>query len=122
MSMTETMELYKKVGTQEKRTINRLLRAMASGRVEKTDLARVFRSVSRACAANRDGPRRISGYILYYQENYAVEKSKSPSSSLGEIAKVIGRSWKRLSEEERTEFNKRANIRNETDTTVTVVD
>jgi hypothetical protein len=48
MSNSETMELYNKVGTQEKRAVNRLLRAMASGNVEKSELARVRRSVSRA--------------------------------------------------------------------------
>ena len=41
MNNSDTMELYNKVGTQEKRAVNRLLRAMASGNVEKSELARV---------------------------------------------------------------------------------
>jgi hypothetical protein len=104
MSNSETMQLYNKVGTQEKRAVNRLLRAMANGKVEKSELARVCRSVSRA-TTSQDGPKRVSGYILYYKQNYASERKKEPSASLGSIAKVIGRAWKQLPEDKREEFN-----------------
>ena len=104
MNNSDTMELYNKVGTQEKRAVNRLLRAMASGNVEKSELARVCRSVSRA-TTSQDGPKRMSGYILYYKQSYAAEREKAPSSSLGDIAKVIGRSWKALPQAKRDEFN-----------------
>ena len=98
------MELYNKVGTQEKRAVNRLLRAMASNKVEKADLSRVCRSVARA-TTSQDTPKRISGYILYYKQNYAAERKNAPSSSLGDIAKVIGKAWNSLPQEKRDEFN-----------------
>jgi hypothetical protein len=104
MNNNETMDLYNKVGTQEKRAVNRLLRAMASGNVEKAELSRVCRSVARA-TRNLDTPKRMSGYILYYKQNYAAEKVNTPSSSLGDIAKIIGKAWKALPEEKRGEFN-----------------
>jgi hypothetical protein len=47
----------------------------------------------------------MSGYILYYKQNYAAERKKAPSASLGDSAKVIGRAWKQLPEEKREEFN-----------------
>jgi hypothetical protein len=47
----------------------------------------------------------MSGYILYYKQSYAAEREKAPSSSLGDIAKVIGRSWKALPQAKRDEFN-----------------
>ena len=104
MSNNETVDLYNKIGTQEKRAVNRLLRAMASNKVEKADLSRVCRSVARA-TTSQDTPKRISAYILYYKHNYAAERKNAPSSSLGDIAKVIGKAWKSLPQEKRDEFN-----------------
>ncbi len=104
MNNNETMDLYNKVGTQERRAVNRLLRAMASGKVEKAELDRVWRAVGRA-TPSQDTSKRISGYILYYKQNYAAERKNAPSSSLGDIAKVIGKNWKALPPEKRDEFN-----------------
>ena len=87
MSNNETVDLYNKIGTQEKRAVNRLLRAMTSNKVEKAEL------VARA-TTSQDTPKRISGYILYYKQNYAAERKNEPSSSLGDIAKVVGKAWK----------------------------
>ena len=39
MSKTETMDLYNKLFTQEKIAVNRLLRALASGNLEKAELS-----------------------------------------------------------------------------------
>jgi hypothetical protein len=104
MNNNETMDLYNKVGTQERRAVNRLLRAMASGKVDKNELARVCRAVGRA-TPSQDTPKRMSGYILYYKQNYAAEKVNTPSSGLGDIAKIIGTAWKALPQEKRDEFN-----------------
>ena len=107
MINNETVDLYNKVNTQKKRAINRLLRAMASGKLEKSELARVCRSIARA-TASKDTPKKTSGYIMYYKQNYPAGRNNAPSSSLGDIAKVIGKSWKLLSLEKRDEFNKLA--------------
>ena len=64
MSESETMVLYNKLFTQEKRAVNRLLRALASGKVEKAELSKVCRLISKA-AASQEPARKCSGYILY---------------------------------------------------------
>ena len=104
MSKSETMELYNKIGTQEKRAVNRLLRAMAGGKVDKAKLTRVCRSISKI-AAKDEPPRLISGYILYYKQNYETERQKAPTAGLGEIAKVIAKQWRTLPQAKRDELN-----------------
>jgi hypothetical protein len=106
----ETLELYSKIGTQERRAVNRLLRAMASNNMTQTELSSICRSVSRLSAAARDNdePKRKSGYIVYYSEQYPSERAKQPTASLGEIAKEIAKRWKALPQEKRDELNKKA--------------
>ena len=92
MAPNETMQLYNKIGTQERRAVMRLLRAMASDKVNRGELGSICRSVSRLASAARsdDGPtcKRISGYILYYKEHYAAERKKHPAASPGPQAWV----------------------------------
>ena len=99
MSVSETMVLYNKLFTQEKRAVNRLLRALASGKVEKAELSKVCRLISKA-AASQAPARKGSGYILYYKQHYEAERKKAPDASLGEI----GRQWKALPLAKREQF------------------
>ena len=103
MGESETMVLYNKLFTQEKRAVNRLLRALASGKVEKAELSKVCRLISKA-AASQAPARKGSGYILYYKQHYEAERKKAPDASLGEIAKIIGRQWKALPLAKREQF------------------
>ena len=77
--------------------MNRLLRALASGKVEKAELSKVCRLISKA-AATQEPARKgsLTGYILYYKQHYEAERKKAPDASLGEIAKIIGKQWKAL--------------------------
>jgi hypothetical protein len=108
MSNSETLELYNNVGTQEKRAINRLLRVMASGKVDRAELGKVCRSVSRLASDSVDAPKRKSGYIVYYQQEFEAQKKAMPSASLGDIARVIGKQWRELLPSEKDKLNKLA--------------
>ena len=103
MTESATMVLYNKLLTQEKKAVNRLLRALASGKVEKAELSKVCRLISKA-AASQEPARKGSGYILYYKHHYEVERKKAPDASLGDIAKIIGRQWKALPLATREQF------------------
>ena len=97
MSQHKAMDLYEQIGTQEKRAVNRLLKALASGHVKKTELQSICRSISRNTIASQDGaPKRMSPYILYYKERYPDLRAKVPKASLGGIAKIVGKEWKAL--------------------------
>jgi hypothetical protein len=109
MSHHKTMELYNQIGTQEKRAVNRLLKAFASGNVERQELQSICRSISRNTSASQDaGPKRVSPYILYYKERYADLRENMPAASLGEIAKVVGKEWKALGQAKQAEYHKQA--------------
>ena len=83
--------------------MNRLLRALASGKVEKAELSKVCRLISKA-AASQEPARKGSGYILYYKQHYEAERKKAPDASLGEITKIIGKQWKALLFAKREQF------------------
>jgi hypothetical protein len=104
----KTWELYNKLGTQEKRAVNRLMRGLSEGGIGKPDLGRICRGISRACQGKDEGHKKINGYILYYKERYPIVKAKMPAAGLGEIARSVGAEWKNLSKDEKAKFNKRA--------------
>ena len=54
MSDSKTFELYNKIGTQEKRAINRLLRTLADGNVKQPELSSICRSIRRNTATHDD--------------------------------------------------------------------
>ena len=59
MSESETMVLYNKLFSQEKRAVNRLLRALASGKVEKAELSKVCRLISKAAASKEPAEKAL---------------------------------------------------------------
>jgi hypothetical protein len=108
------MELYNQIGTQEKRAVNRLLKAFASGKVERQELQSICRSISRnTTSASQDaGPKRVSPYILYYKERYPDLRAKMPEATLGGIAKVVGKEWKALGSKQAEYYNQARNMAN----------
>lgn len=110
MPKSDAIGLYEKLGTQEKRAVNRLLRALTSGKMDEKEVAGICRSVSRLSYAAKEDqqPKKKSGYILYYSEMYPSEKAKQPTATLGDIAKTVSKRWKSLPEAERDAYNKRA--------------
>ena len=100
------MDLYSKIGTQERRAVNWLMRAMVSKNVTQTELSSICWSVSRlsAVAKDDDEPKRKSGYIVFYSHHYPDERKKQPTVSLGEIAKSIAKRWRGLTQQKRDEF------------------
>ena len=78
---------------------------MVSGNIDKSKLNRVCRSLSKL-AAKDEPPRQISGYILYYKQNYDIERKKAPTSGLDKIAKIIATQWKALPQTTRDELNR----------------
>jgi hypothetical protein len=110
MPKSDAIGLYTKLGTQEKRAVNRLLRALTSGKMDEKEVAGICRSVSRLSYAAKEDqqPKKKSGYILYYSEMYPSEKAKQPTATLGDIAKTVSKRWKALPDTEREAYNKRA--------------
>ena len=111
MSDSKTFELYSKIGTQEKRAINRLLRALADGNVKQPELSSICRSIRRNTATHDDTkPKKKNGYILFYQEQYPQYKNAVRGSEKGlwEVAKIISAKWKDLGIKGQAEYNKRA--------------
>jgi hypothetical protein len=106
----KTLELYNGLGTQEKRSINRLMRGLRDGNIERPELGRICRGVSRACQST-DEPKKMNGYIVYYKQQYPVVKAKMPAGAgLGEIARVVGADWKKLGADEKAAFSVQGNI------------
>ena len=111
MSDSKTFELYNKIGTQEKRAINRLLRALADGNVKQPELSSICRSIRRNTATHDDTkPKKKNGYILFYQEQYPQYKNavRSSETGLGDVAKIISVKWKDLGIKGQADYNKRA--------------
>lgn len=99
------MENYAKLGTQEKRMVNRLMRALTNGNVQS--LQSICRNISRNTATDRV-QRKPSGYILFYKENYQTKRNEMPMASIGAIAKVLGKQWNSLTSEVKTSYKTRA--------------
>ena len=97
MTKSEIVNLYDRLGTQEKRTVGKLVRALS----EKEDMSAICRAVHRKSPAVR---RQPSSYILFYKANYARIRQEHPGSSLGGIAKLVAEEWKSLSTERKAEF------------------
>ena len=103
------MDLYEQIGTQEKRAVNRLLKALASGKVEKAELSSICRSIARNTSASQDGAtKRMSPYILYYKERYPDLRATMPEASLGGIAKIVGKEWKALGQGGKADYYNQA--------------
>ena len=99
------LELYNRLGTQEKRAINRLMRGLSNGSIERPELSKICRGISRRCQ-DLEKPKKISnGYILYYKERYPAFKAKMPAAGLGDIARSIGAEWTALPSDEKEKFN-----------------
>jgi hypothetical protein len=105
---TNILDSYDKLGTMERRTVNKLARALATGNVDRPALQRISRSIHRNAASRvqPDKPPRTSGYITFYKEAYALHKKETPTDSLGQIAKAVGLKWKSMSVTDREQYNK----------------
>ena len=101
----QIIELHEQLGTQEKRAVNRLVRALASG-VQKAELRSICRSISRN-TTSKPIPSK-SAYILYYKARYPVLRAKFPEASLGTIAKVVGLEWQELGQKGQAEYYEKA--------------
>ena len=73
MSESETMVLYNKLFTQEKRAVNRLLRALARGKVEKAELSKVCHLISKARARSQ---REKAPVISYFTNSTTRSKER----------------------------------------------
>jgi hypothetical protein len=104
-SAKEILELYNGLGTQEKRAVNRLMRGLSRGDIERPELGRICRGISRACKSSTEEPKKLNGYIVYYKERYPAVKKKMPGAELGDIAKAVGAEWKKLGADERVKYS-----------------
>ena len=91
----------------------RLLRALSSGGpFDDDELTKICRIINRQ--SNSSKKRKLSGYIVYYTEQYPIVSSKYPEP-LGKIAKRIGVNWGKLSYKLKSKkSNDRAAVENDT--------
>ena len=112
--MSNVTDMYNKLQTREKRVVMRLLRALSSwGPFDDDELTKICRIINRQ--SNSSKKRKLSGYIVYYTEQYPIVSSKYPEP-LGKIAKRIGVNWGKLSDKEQKRYNDRAASGNDTHT------
>ena len=107
-----TMEMYDSLGTNEKRAVNRLLRGLSAGNVGRSELNKICRGMSRACARNdaeSEKPKKVNGYIVYYKSQYPKYRAKMPDAGLAAIARAIGADWKKLTKDQQAKYKKQAN-------------
>ena len=110
-SRATTMEMYDMLGTNEKRAVNRLLRGLSAGGISRSELNKICRGMSRACARNdaeSEKPKKVNGYIIYYKEQFTKYKMKMPDAELTAIARAIGAQWRKLTADQKEKYNKQA--------------
>ncbi|CEG75993.1 Putative Structure-specific recognition protein 1 [Rhizopus microsporus] len=55
------------------------------------------------------GPKRgLSAYMFFSQDNREVVKKENPSASFGEIGKLLGEKWKKMTEEQKKPYIEKA--------------
>ena len=109
MTQPKIMELYEKLGTQEKRAVNRLIRALASGQTTDVELRAICRAVSRNTTNTSTSRPSKSAYILYYKQRYpALRMDLGPQATLGQIAKAAAKEWRELGQKGQAEYYARA--------------
>ena len=100
------------LGTQEKRLVNRLSRALATGKVTRREMKKIGRAISLNTNEVQQ-KKRTSGYIEYYAARYQAVRDEMPKATLGDMAKVVARDWKSLSEPEKDKWKEKAKIEND---------
>nr|QBK87115.1 MAG: high mobility group box [Marseillevirus LCMAC201] len=60
----------------------------------------------------KNGKGRISGYILFSNENREDVKSRNPEFKFTDVGKELGRMWGELTDEEKDEWNQKAAAQN----------
>ncbi len=61
----------------------------------------------------KNGKGRISGYILFSNENRDGVKESTPDLKFTEVGKMLGQMWGELTDEEKGEWNQKAGAQNE---------
>jgi hypothetical protein len=105
-------ELYDKLATQEKRMVNRLVKSLATGELQKTELSSICRSISRNTAGSKTEKQPPNSYIIYYKEQFPSVRKDLPDATLGEIAKFISTKWKALGDGQKVYHKQASELRN----------
>ena len=101
-------KLFVNLSAQEKRAVNKLIRTLAGGKVEKGDFASICRSINRNTLKGTCEKKPASAYILFHSDVFPVLKASHPEAKLGDLAKMIGKKWKVLDPEEKAVYVSRA--------------
>jgi hypothetical protein len=107
MVKSEFQEAYDTLGTQEKRTVMKLVRALSKKTVSKEDMKSICRKVH-SYTKDENAPKRKSAYIVFYSDVYPELKKKHPKKTIGEIASIAGGKWKKLDTSTREAYKKKA--------------
>jgi len=102
-------------GTREElreRIVDFLLHPKASGRDyrgREPDDARSKGGQKRKAKSKREGGSRpVSGYMFFVKMNRERVKEKHPDASFGELGKLLGKKWNKLTDKEKEEWNEKA--------------
>ena len=99
--------LYDKLPTREKRLAAKLIRSLSNSEVSQAELTKICRTITRHTGSTRV-KKKVTGYILFYSQNFRIFKSSMPDASLGELAKAISTKWRELPQKSKDSFNRRA--------------
>ncbi|KAJ1724191.1 Non-histone chromosomal protein 6 [Coemansia erecta] len=77
-------------------------------KVTKADPPKVTRKAKRGKKDPNAPKRALSAYMFFSQAKRTTVKEKNPDASFGNIGKLLGDMWKKMSEDEKKPFNKQA--------------
>jgi Glu-tRNA(Gln) amidotransferase subunit E-like FAD-binding protein len=110
MAKSEFQEAYDTLGTQEKRTVMKLVRALGKNTVSKEDMKSICRKIH-SYTRDPNEPKQKSAYITYYSAVYPELKKKHPKKTIGEIASVAGKQWRELDASTKDAYREKASAR-----------
>jgi len=107
---TKAMEAYKKDLAEWKRTYPKLSQQLSDEKKRKRqDKAEKKKKKMKKQKKDPNTPKRaMSAFMFYSQEHRSVIQEKNSDVSFGEIGRILGAEWKKLSDAEREKYVKKA--------------
>lgn len=104
------MESYKKDLAEWKRNYPKLSQQLSDEKKRKRqDKAEKKKKKMKKQKKDPNTPKRaMSAFMFYSQEHRAMIQEKNSEVSFGEIGRILGAEWKKLSEAEREKYIKKA--------------
>ncbi|KAI8646161.1 high mobility group box domain-containing protein, partial [Parasitella parasitica] len=75
---------------------------------KRTKPAKVDEKKKRSKKDPNTPKRGLSAYMFFSQDQRATVKEENPEASFGQIGKILGEKWKKMSDDEKKPYNKKA--------------